>query len=110
LRLWNRKTGAIDTALARQWEKYDIRLVLERQWPELGPKLAGKLHVFQGDLDTFYLEGATKLLKESLARLKSDAVVEIIPGKDHGNLLTPELNQRLRAEMVQAFLKNHSAE
>jgi hypothetical protein len=110
LRLWNRQTGAIDTALARQWEKYDIRLVLERQWSELGPKLAGKLHVFQGDLDTFYLEGATKLLKESLARLKSDAVVEIVPGKDHGNLLTPELNQRLRAEMVQAFLKNHSAE
>jgi len=110
LRLWNRQTGAIDTALAKTWEKYDIRLVLERQWPELGPKLAGKLHVFQGGLDTFYLDGATKLLKESLARLKSDAVVEIVPGKDHGNLLSPELTQRIRAEMVQAFLKQHTFE
>jgi len=48
---------------------------------QLGPKLSGKLHVFQGELDTFYLDGATRLLKDSLARLKSDAVVEIFPGK-----------------------------
>lgn len=109
LRLWNRETGAIDTTLARFWEKYDIRLVLERQWPELGPRLAGKLHVFQGELDTFFLDGATRLLKDALALLKSDAVVEIVPGKTHFDLLTPELNQRLRAEIVQQFLKQHPA-
>ena len=107
LRLWNRQTGIIDTALAKTWEKYDIRLVLERQWPELGPKLAGKLHVYQGELDTFYLDGATRLLKDSLARLKSDAVVEIVPGKNHSDLLTAELNLQLRAEMVAKFLKYH---
>ena len=107
LRLWNRQTGVIDTTLAKTWEKYDIRLVLERQWAQLGPKLAGKLHVIQGELDTFYLDGATRLLKESLARLKSDAVVEMVPGKTHFDLLTTELNQRLRAEIVQTFLQHH---
>jgi hypothetical protein len=102
--LWDRDTGEIDTEVARTWEKYDIRLVLERNWNELEPKLRGKLHVFMGDRDTFYLEGATILLKESLERLGSDAVVEIHPGKDHSNLITPELRNRIRQEMVQAFL------
>ena len=88
-KLWDRATGAIDPEVAKAWEAYDIRLVLERNWPTLGPKLKGKLHVITGDLDTFYLEGAVKLLKESLAKLGSDAVVEIIPGRDHGTRPRP---------------------
>src|SRR5439155_7770138 len=75
-RLWDRATGAVDPEVARCWERYDIRLVLERNWKTLGPKLAGKLHVYVGDEDTFYLEGAVVLLKEALNKLGSDAVVE----------------------------------
>jgi hypothetical protein len=107
LPLWNRQTGEIDPAVAKSWEQYDIRLVLERNWGTLGPRLAGKLHVFMGDADTFYLEGATRLLKESLERLGSDAVVEIHEGKDHRTLITTELQDRIRREMADAFLKNH---
>ncbi len=62
--LWDRKTGEIDSEIANAWEKYDIRLVLERNWKTLGPKLAGKIHVYMGDEDTFYLDGATRLLEE----------------------------------------------
>ena len=91
--------GAIDPEVAARWEAYDIRLVLERNWPVLGPKLAGKLHVITGELDTFYLEGAVRLLKESLATLRSDAVVEIIPGKDHTSILDAALTARLDREM-----------
>jgi S-formylglutathione hydrolase FrmB len=98
-RLWDRATGAVDHDTAKAWEKYDIRLVLERGWPTLGPKLKGKIHVVMGDLDTFYLEGATKLLKASLERLGSDAAVELVPGKDHGSVLTPELAKRIDGEM-----------
>ena len=105
-RLWDRQTGAIDMKVAKSWEKYDIRLVLERDWPTLGPKLAGKIHVYMGDLDTFYLEGATALLKESLAKLKSDAVVELFPGKDHGSLMTSELRKRIAREMAATFRAN----
>jgi hypothetical protein len=103
--IWNRETGAVDTEVTKAWEKYDIRLVLERNWTELGPKLAGKLHVFMGDQDTFYLEGATVLLKESLAKLESDAVVEIHAGRDHGSLLSRELLVRIRTEMAESFLR-----
>ncbi len=101
-KLWDRSTGRIDPLVAKAWEKYDIRLVLERNWPTLGPKLKGKIHVITGGRDTFYLEGAVKLLKESLAELGSDAVVEIIPDKDHGTLMSPELAKRLDREMKAA--------
>ena len=108
VRVWDRKTGIVNTEVAQAWKKYDIRQILDTEWSDLGPHLAGKLHVFQGEFDTFYLDGATRLLKESLTALKSDAVVEIIPGKTHFDLLTPELRQRMRAEMVESFLKHHS--
>ncbi|MDA1165930.1 MAG: alpha/beta hydrolase-fold protein [Planctomycetota bacterium] len=105
--VWDRETGKVFTDVARTWEKYDIRLVLERNWEQLGPKLQGKLHVFMGDQDTFYLEGATVLLKQSLAKLGSDARVDIMPGRDHFNLLPPELRDHIRSEMVASFQKNH---
>jgi pimeloyl-ACP methyl ester carboxylesterase len=106
-RVWDRKTGIVDTAAAELWKAYDIRLILESRWAELGPKLAGKLHVIMGEEDTFYLEGATKLLQDSQKHLGSDAVIELVPGKDHSNLLSPELRQRIRGEMVEQFLKSH---
>jgi hypothetical protein len=100
--LWDRKTGAIDPAVAKAWEKYDIRLKLEREWGTIGPKLAGKLHVYMGEQDTFYLEGATKLLKKSLEGLGSDAVVELFPGKTH-SLVDARLRSRMNREMAEAF-------
>jgi len=105
--LWDRSTGAIDPDVARSWERYDIRLILERNWDKLGPKLAGKLNVFMGTDDTFYLEGATILLKESLARLGSDAKIELFPGRDHSNLLDRNLRSRINAEMASQFRKHH---
>jgi S-formylglutathione hydrolase FrmB len=109
-RLWDRKTGLVNPDVARSWEKYDIRLVLERNWPSLGPKLAGKLHVYMGGADTFYLTGATVLLKESLKKLGSDAVIEIFPGRHHGNLIDSKLRQRIDEEMATAFRKHQPAE
>lgn len=107
---WDRTTGAVRTDVARTWEKYDIRLILEKNWKELAAPLKGKLHVIMGDLDTFYLEGATRRLQSSLRMLGSDAVVEFVPGKNHFNLLSPELTQRMRSEIVQSFLRNHPEE
>ncbi|MCA9110062.1 MAG: hypothetical protein KDA52_08960, partial [Planctomycetaceae bacterium] len=104
--LWNRETGAVDTDVAKSWEPYDIRLQLERNWDSLGPLLTGKLHIFMGSRDTFLLEGATQLLKQSLTSLGSDAVVEIHPGKDHSNLMSEDLRNRICQEMTYVFLSN----
>lgn len=102
-RLWDRKTGTIDPAVAQSWERYDIRLVLERNWRTLGPRLAGKVHVYMGDRDTFYLEGATRLLQESLRRLGSEAAVELFAGKDHSSLMDAPLRARIAREMAAAL-------
>jgi hypothetical protein len=107
VKLWDRRTGAIDAAVAETWKRYDIRLKLVQAWPTLGPKLSGKLHVFMGAQDTFYLEAATKRLKVALQEIGSDAVIEILPGKDHFNLFADGLNLRIRQEMTAAFLKHH---
>ena len=85
------------------WRSYDIRLKLQEEWPRIGPLLAGKLHIITGSLDTFFLEGAVEKLAQTLHDLGSDAVVEIVPGKNHGDLLTPELSARFRREMTARF-------
>jgi hypothetical protein len=105
--LWNRTTGSIDAAVAKSWEKYDIRLVLERNWKMLAPKLAGKLHVYTGGEDTFYLEGPVALLKDALAKLGSDAVIEIVPGRDHGTLRDDAMRKRIAREMAETFRRTH---
>jgi hypothetical protein len=100
--LWNRDTGAIDQSVANAWQKYDIGLTLRNNWKTLGPKLKGKIHVYMGDTDTFYLEGATKLLKKDLQSFGSDAVVEIVRG-DHFTMMTAALRSRINTEMARQF-------
>jgi len=51
--------GQPSTAAAA-WRPYDISNTLLTQWSELRPRLAGKIHVFAGELDTFYLQGAVQ--------------------------------------------------
>lgn len=103
-KLWDRTTGAIDPEVAKAWEPYDIRLKLEREWPTIGPKLAGKLHIYTGDIDTFYLDGAARLLEKSLRDLGSDAACEMFPDRDHGTIVLA-VRDRVRKEMADAYRK-----
>jgi hypothetical protein len=85
--LWDGKSGKINKAVTKHWEQYDLRLVLERNWKELGPKLAGgKIHVWVGTLDDYFLDKAVELLKPSLEKQTSppfDGKIIIEPGKRH---------------------------
>ena len=65
--LYDKKTGEIDRGVIDYWrENYDLRHILERDWERLGPKLKGKLRIFMGDTDTYFLEEATRLLEQFL--------------------------------------------
>ncbi|MEE2906771.1 MAG: alpha/beta hydrolase-fold protein [Planctomycetota bacterium] len=97
--LFDRTTGDIDPEVAEAWKAYDIAYILQENWETLGPKLQGKIHVYMGDADTFYLDGATRLLKAQMAELKTDAVVTIIPG-DHSSILFGKLRNTIRDDMV----------
>jgi len=67
-RLWNKQTGEIDQRVAEEWRKYDLRHILETNWPALGPKVAHKLNVYMGDMDSYYLNNAAELLNEFLQK------------------------------------------
>lgn len=105
-KLWDRRTGRIDPEVAQAWQAYDIRLQIERNWPRLAPKLRGKLHITTGSLDTFYLEGAVRLLGDTLKQLGSDAEVVVVEGADHGSVLTRELVQKMLGQMSESFRKH----
>ncbi len=87
--LWDGKTGAIHRDAVRHWEKYDLRLVLERNWKTLGPKLAGgKVHVWVGDADDYFLNNAVHRLRASLAKQtdpKFDGTILIEMRKPHSS-------------------------
>jgi hypothetical protein len=71
-RIWDRKTGEIDPDAAEYWrENYDLRYILERDWAALGPKLKGKIHIYTGDMDDYYLNNAVYLMEEFLENTKN---------------------------------------
>ncbi len=58
-RLWDKLTGEIDPEVAEYWrENYDLGHILERDWAEIGPALEGKIHIYTGDMDNYYLNNA----------------------------------------------------
>ena len=105
--LYDRETGAVNADVAQAWKKYDIGLVLKENWPTLESKLSGKLRIFAGEKDTFYLEGAVRLLKQTLDELGSDAVIEILTGRNHMNVADRALGQRIHQELRAVFNKHH---
>ena len=63
--VFDKRTGQIDHEVAKYWkEHYDLSAIMQRDWKTLGPKLAGKLHFYVGEADTFYLDRAVHLLKD----------------------------------------------
>jgi dienelactone hydrolase len=104
LRLWNRDTGEVNTDVAASWKPYDIGRTLRTRWKELAPDLAGKIHVIMGDDDTFYLEGACRLLKKDLEAMGADASVRMLPG-DHGTVLTKAVRESINKGMADAWRK-----
>jgi len=66
-RLWDKYSGEIDHEVAEYWrENYDLRHIMERDWATLGPKLEGKIHLYCGDMDNYYLNNAVYLTEEFL--------------------------------------------
>jgi S-formylglutathione hydrolase FrmB len=84
--LWDRQTGLINHTVAEEWKKYDLRLFLEKNWKNLGPKLRGKIHIASGEADQYFLNNAMHLLDDFLAHADPPFEGQIAygPGKGHG--------------------------
>ena len=66
-RLWDKYTGDINHEVAEYWkENYDLRYILERDWDKLGENLKGKIHIYCGDMDNYFLNNAVYLMEDFL--------------------------------------------
>ncbi|HEY3940797.1 MAG TPA: alpha/beta hydrolase-fold protein [Bryobacteraceae bacterium] len=67
--IFNKRTGEIDHQVAAYWrDHYDLRAYLQRNWPKLGPKLTGKIHIYVGSADTYFLNDAVYKMDDFLQR------------------------------------------
>ena len=102
--IWDDSTGHINADVARYWREhdYDIRDYLARNWPRIGPSLAGKLHLYVGDMDHYYLNLAVYLLDDYLTGTTNPAYGGTFqygrPMKGHG--WQPMSNAALVREMA----------
>jgi enterochelin esterase-like enzyme len=65
--IFDKQSGAINHKTADYWrEHYDLDAILQRDWTTLGPKLRGKLHLYVGSDDTYFLNDAVYLMEDFL--------------------------------------------
>ncbi len=101
--IWDKETGKIDRAVAEYWrEHYDLGYILKRDWKKLGPKLEGKLHIYVGEADNYYLNNAVYLVEDFLKTTKEPhygGEVDYEPRAEHcwnGDHTRPNAISRLR--------------
>lgn len=69
--IWDKLTGKIDHEVAAYFkENYDLVNIIKRDWKTLGSRLRGKLHIYCGDMDNYYLNEAVYELEEFLESTK----------------------------------------
>ena len=104
--IWDPVSGQIDEDVAEQWRAFDLRQYTEENWTELGPKLQGKLHIWMGDMDNFYLNNAMYVYQEMLASRTeptSDARFTFERGVGHCDYNQVEMRKKTISEMMQRF-------
>jgi hypothetical protein len=71
-RIWNKLTGEIDHEVAEHWkENYDLAYIIQRDWEKHGKDWEGKIHVYCGDMDNYYLNNAVYLIEDILQATES---------------------------------------
>jgi hypothetical protein len=65
--IFDKQTGVIDHQVAAYWhDHYDLNAILQKDWDKLGPELQGKLHIYVGSADTYFLNDAVYLMQDFL--------------------------------------------
>jgi hypothetical protein len=104
--LWDKRTGKIDREVATYMRDhgYDLGAYMSKNWDSLGPRLKGKLHLYCGDMDNYYLNLAVYLLEDFLKTTNAAATFDYgRPMKGHG--WHPDSNAEL-VKMMAAQMQN----
>ena len=101
--IWDKLTGKIDRSVAEYWrENYDLSYILKRDWAKLGPKLAGKINIYVGEADNYFLNNAVYLTEDFLKTTKNPGFggeIDYEPRAEHcwnGDHTRPNAISRLR--------------
>jgi S-formylglutathione hydrolase FrmB len=87
LPMFNRDTGDVNPAIVAYWhDHYDLAHIVSSDWNARGKDLRGKIHLFVGTADTFYLDGAAHKFDAVLRGLNADAHFTYIPDRTHFDL------------------------
>ena len=71
-RIFDKYTGEINKKVAQYWkDNYDLVHIIQRDWPKIGNKLAGKIHLYVGDMDNYYLNNAVYTAEEMIKKLEN---------------------------------------
>jgi hypothetical protein len=112
--LWDKLTGKIDKEVAAYMRDngYDLRYNLEKNWSRIGKDLVGKIRVYVGDMDNYYLNLAVYLLEDFLkntANPRAEAMFEYgRPMKGHGwQPMTNSEMMRAMARQIEATAQKH---
>ena len=103
--IFDKVTGEIDHSVAEYWRQhYDLEAILERDWAKLGPQLKGKIHIYVGSDDTYFLNDAVYRMEDFLKSTKNPAYggeVAYGPRAEHcwnGDPTLPNAYSRLHYE------------
>jgi len=103
--IFDKATGMIDHSVAEYWRQhYDLEAILERDWAKLGPQLKGKIHLYVGSDDTYFLNDAVYRMEDFLKSTKDPAYggeVTYGPRAEHcwnGDPTLPNAYSRLHYE------------
>lgn len=96
---WDPRTGRMDPVALKGWERWDLRRMLARDWAVLGPKLQGKLRVWVGESDEYFLNHAVHRMDEMLARMDPPAGARFEYGAGRGHGWNPRTQAGMWREM-----------
>jgi len=101
--IFDKRTGVIDHDVAAYWrDHWDLTEYLRRNWKTIGEKLRGKLHIYVGLSDNYFLNDAVYRIQDALEGFRDPAYEgEIAYGArdEHcwnGDPRTPNAYSRLR--------------
>ena len=101
--IWDKLSGEIDHDVAKYWmENYDLRYIMERDWNKIGNDLKGKINIYCGDMDNYYLNNAVVLTEDFLENTTNpyyNGEVDYGNGAEHcwnGDQQNPNHISRLR--------------
>ena len=85
--MFDRVTGDVHPKVVAYWhDHYDLAHIVQTQWAERGKDLKGRIHLFVGTADTFYLDGAAHKFDAVLTKLGADEHFTYIPDRTHFDL------------------------